>query len=52
MGSSTPSPLWFEVWVGADGLAHQSQMSAEAHFMDHRYYPFDTPISIEAPSRT
>jgi copper transport protein len=44
------SPTWFEVWVSADGLAYQSQMTAEAHFMDHRYYDFDTPISIQAPS--
>jgi copper transport protein len=41
------SPSWFQLWVGADGLAHQAQMTAESHFMDQRYYDFDTPLSIE-----
>ena len=44
------SPSWFELWVGPDGLAHQSQMTAESQFIEQRYYDFDTPLSIEAPA--
>lgn len=44
------SPLWFELWVSADGLVHRAQMTAEAHFMDHHFYDFDTPINIQAPT--
>ena len=44
------SPSWFELWVGPDGLAHQSRMTAESHFMDQRYYDFDSPLRVQAPT--
>lgn len=42
-------PVWFRVWVDADGLARRAEMRAPGHFMDHRYSDFDAPFSIEPP---
>ena len=43
-------PLWFEVWIGSDGLVHQASMTAEGHYMDHSYYDFNMPLNIQAPT--
>lgn len=43
------SPIWFRLWVDATGLVRRSEMRAQSHFMDHRYYDFDAPFVIEAP---
>jgi copper transport protein len=42
-------PLWFEVWIGSDGLVHQTSMTAEGHYMDHHFYDFNVPLDIQAP---
>ncbi|MBI3972986.1 MAG: hypothetical protein HY332_17045 [Chloroflexi bacterium] len=44
------NPIWFRVWVDADGLVHRAEMRTQAaHFMDLRYYDFDAPFTIEPP---
>jgi len=48
--NSDSGPLWFEVWIGSDGLVHQTSMTAEGHYMDHRYYDFNVPLNIQAPT--
>jgi copper transport protein len=47
--SSSSGPLWFQVWIGSDGLIHQTSMTAEGHYMDHHYYDFNMPLDIQAP---
>lgn len=42
-------PIWFRLWVDAEGLVRRAEMRAEGHFMDHRYSDFDAPLSIEPP---
>lgn len=44
------SPIWFRLWVDATGLVRQSEMRAQSHYMDHRYYDFDAPLTIEPPA--
>lgn len=41
--------VWYRLWVDDDGRVRQAQMRAQGHFMDHRYYDFDAPITIEPP---
>jgi copper transport protein len=48
-GGEQDLPIWFELWVDAQGIVHRAQMRAPGHFMDHRYYDFDAPISITPP---
>lgn len=43
------SPVWYRLWVDGDALVHRAEMRAEGHFMDHDYFDFGAPISIEAP---
>ncbi|MGH2689013.1 MAG: CopD family protein, partial [Actinomycetota bacterium] len=43
------TPIWFRVWVDADGLVHRAQMRAHGHFMDHRYFDFDAPLTVDPP---
>jgi copper transport protein len=43
-------PVWFELSVDARGLVDQAAMRAQAHFMTHRYYDFDAPLSISPPA--
>ncbi|HEY7199516.1 MAG TPA: CopD family protein, partial [Candidatus Dormibacteraeota bacterium] len=42
-------PVWFRLSLDARGLVDRAAMRAQAHFMDHRYYDFDVPLTIEAP---
>ena len=49
-GGNQDLPIWFELWVDATGLVHRAQMRAPGHFMDHRYYDFDAPITIAPPT--
>ena len=44
------SPIWYRVWVDADGLVHRAEMRARGHFMDHRYTQFDAPTDIRPPT--
>jgi hypothetical protein len=44
------TPVWFRLSADADGLVHRASMSAQGHFMDHRYSEFDAPVSIDPPA--
>jgi copper transport protein len=48
-GSSGDLPVWFRLWVAADGRVLRADMRAPGHFMDQRYFAFDRPNSIEPP---
>jgi hypothetical protein len=48
-GGTSDLPVWFRFWVDATGVVHRAEMRAPGHFMDHRYYDFDAPITIEPP---
>ena len=48
-GGSSDLPVWFRMWVDASGLVHRAEMRAPGHFMDHRYFDYDAPITIEPP---
>ncbi len=50
-GPSDAAPIWFRLWVDADGLVRRAEMRAAGHFMDQRYGDFDAPLAIEAPSQ-
>jgi copper transport protein len=43
-------PVWFELSVDGQGLVENAAMRAQAHFMTHHYYDFDTPLTISPPS--
>jgi copper transport protein len=40
---------WFRLWVDPTGLVRRTEMRAQGHFMDQRYFAFDAPISIGPP---
>jgi len=45
-------PAWFTIWI--DKNTHRTlelRMTAAAHFMHHRYGPFDAPLTISPPGR-
>jgi copper transport protein len=48
-GGRPDLPVWFRLWVDGHGLVHRAEMRAPGHFMDHRYFDYDAPISIEPP---
>ncbi len=48
-GRTGDVPIWFRLWVGSDGLVRMAQMRAIGHFMDHRYFDFNRPITIQPP---
>jgi copper transport protein len=48
-GAEQGTPVWFRLWIHDDGLVRQAEMRAQGHFMDHRYYGFDAPITIRPP---
>ena len=43
------APIWFRLWVDAEGLVRRAEMRAQGHFMDHRYYDLDESFTIESP---
>jgi copper transport protein len=43
-------PVWFQLSVDGQGLVEQAAMRAQAHFMTHHYYDFDTPLTISPPA--
>jgi hypothetical protein len=45
-------PIWYRLWVDDDGLVRRAEMRTRGHFMDHDYYDFDAPVSIEPPTTT
>ncbi len=48
-GGTSDLPVWFTLWVDSSGLVHRAEMRAPGHFMDHRYFVYDAPITIEPP---
>jgi hypothetical protein len=43
-------PAWFTIWI--DKRTHRTlelRMTAAAHFMHHRYGPFDAPLTVSPP---
>lgn len=48
-GGSGTTPVWFRLWIDPDGLVMRAEMRAQGHFMDHRYFAFDEPVTIERP---
>jgi hypothetical protein len=42
-------PVWFQVSVDGQNLVEHASMRAQAHFMTHRYYDFDAPLTIDPP---
>jgi copper transport protein len=43
-------PAWFELWIDRrTSRLHALHMTAEAHFMRHRYGDFDAPFQIRPP---
>jgi len=51
-GPTGSSPIWFRLWVDADGLVRRAEMRAPGHFMDQRYNHFNAPLAIQAPVKT
>jgi hypothetical protein len=49
VGGTSDLPVWFRLWTDAGGLVHRAEMRAPGHFMDHRYFDYDEPITIEPP---
>jgi copper transport protein len=49
-GEHAGTPVWFRFWIDGAGYVRRAEMRAQGHFMDHRYYGFDAPISITPPS--
>lgn len=47
--NSSLGAIWFQVWIGSDGLIHRSSMTAVGHYMDHHYYDFNVSLDIQAP---
>lgn len=43
-------PIWFRLWVDRSGLVRRSEMRAPGHYVDHRFFGFDAPATVEAPS--
>jgi hypothetical protein len=44
------APLWFRLWVDAEGLVRRAEMHAQGHFMDDHFTDFDAPLVIEPPT--
>lgn len=47
---SSLGTVWFQVWVGGDGMIRQASMDAPGHFMDHHYSAFNKPVNIQPPA--
>lgn len=43
------APAWFRLWIDPKGYVRKAEMRAQGHFMDHRFFDFDSPVSIRAP---
>ncbi len=48
-GESGGTPVWFRLWIDRSGLVRRDEMRAFGHFMNHRYYGFDRPVTIRPP---
>jgi hypothetical protein len=43
-------PVWFQLAVDDQGLVERATMRAQAHFMTHRYFDFDAPLTVDPPA--
>jgi hypothetical protein len=48
-GPLSSAAYWFRLWVDPTGLVRRTEMRAQGHFMNQRYFAFDAPISIRQP---
>jgi copper transport protein len=48
-GGAGTTPVWFKLWIDGDGIVRRAEMRAQGHFMDHRYFAFNEPVTIEPP---
>lgn len=48
-GGSDTTPVWFKLWIDGTGLVRRAEMRAQGHFMDHRYFAFNEPVTIRPP---
>ena len=48
-GGDAQLPAWFRLWIDVEGIVHRSEMRAQGHFMDHRYFAFDRDLEIRPP---
>jgi copper transport protein len=48
-GGGREVPVWFRLWIDGEGLVRRAEMRAQGHFMDHRYFAFDEPFTIQPP---
>ncbi len=48
-GENGGLPVWFELWIDADGIVHRGWMRTQGHFMYHRYFDLGAPIRIAPP---
>jgi copper transport protein len=48
-GGSGGTPVWFKLWIDEGGRVRRAEMRAQGHFMDHRYFAFNEPVTIEPP---
>jgi hypothetical protein len=44
------TPVWFRLWIDQTGLVRKAEMRAEGHFMNERYFAFDSAIRISPPA--
>lgn len=49
-GTEQGTPVWFRLWIDDNGLVRRAEMRAQGHFMDHRYYDPNAPITIRPPT--
>jgi len=49
-GGQKGTPIWFRLWIDPQGLVLRAEMRASGHFMNDRYYDFDAPFTISAPT--
>jgi methionine-rich copper-binding protein CopC/putative copper export protein len=42
--------IWYRLSVDGDDRVRRAAMRAQGHFMDHRYYDLDAPITIQPPT--
>lgn len=48
-GGDEELPAWFRMWIDEQGRVRRAEMMAPGHFMDHRYYDLDAPLTIAPP---
>ena len=49
-GGDASTPVWFRLWIDADGLVHRAEMRAPGHFMDQTFSAFNAAPAITPPA--